>query len=183
MWLPTTADTPKLIDALRKLGVDDSTSDSASAWTIRTFETIYYFTRTSPESNSLSNAISTTSTCTSVTLDYIYILEAEVDKALDTSDGMVSGAQAITEDPAFEGFNEALCRMVNGPDLDLSFSFTLEVDQNNSIYEGTTRFQPITASFTASLHQAKVRGESACAVLLKCATLANITLEPVGAWD
>ncbi|KAF5588579.1 uncharacterized protein FSUBG_11436 [Fusarium subglutinans] len=102
MWFPTTADTPKLIDALRKLGVNDSTSDSASTCTIRTSETTYYSARTSPDSDSLLDVISIASTCTTVTLDFISILGAEVDRALDPSEGLVSGAQAITEDPAFE---------------------------------------------------------------------------------
>ncbi|KAF5238830.1 hypothetical protein FANTH_10158 [Fusarium anthophilum] len=103
MWFTTTADTPKLIDALRKLGVNDSTSDSASTCTIRTFETTYYSARTSPDSDSLSDVISIASTCTTVTLAFISVLEAEVGIALDPSDGLVPGAQAITEGPAFEG--------------------------------------------------------------------------------
>lgn len=61
--------------------------------------------------------------------------------------------------------------MVGGPDIDLSFSFTLHVDHNNQTHEETARFQSITESFTASLHQAKAQGESAYKVILKCATL------------
>ncbi|KLO86834.1 hypothetical protein CEK26_003790 [Fusarium fujikuroi] len=90
MWLPTTADTPKLIDVLRKLGINDSTSDSASTCTIRSYETRYYFARTSPESDSPLDAISIATT-------------SEVDKEIDPSDGLMPGAQAITEDPGFEG--------------------------------------------------------------------------------
>lgn len=61
--------------------------------------------------------------------------------------------------------------MVGGPDIDLSFSFSLGVDHNNYTHEETTRFQSITEPFIASLHQAKAQGESACKAILKCATL------------
>lgn len=61
--------------------------------------------------------------------------------------------------------------MIGGPDLDLSFSFTLEVDQNNCIIEKPTRFQSIMVSLTASLQQAKADGKSVCKAIVKCATI------------
>ncbi|SCO80674.1 uncharacterized protein FRV6_04887 [Fusarium oxysporum] len=154
MWPLSTVGTPKLTDALRKLGINDYTSESASTCTIRTLETIYYSARTSVKSSSLLDA-------TYIGTTFIHILE-EVHEALDASG---SRSEVVIE------FNEALRRRVGGPEIDLSFSFTLEADQNNYIHEETTEFRYPTASFTASLHQAKAHGKSACKVILNCATL------------
>ncbi|KAF5637116.1 hypothetical protein F52700_4853 [Fusarium sp. NRRL 52700] len=116
MWLPIITDRLRLIDALRKPGVNGSTSDSTSKCSIRTFETAYYSARTRPESDSLSASTSIASTSTSVTLDFISILEAEFDTSIDPSDGLVLGAQAITEDAAFEGTSH----LMNGRKLVLT---------------------------------------------------------------
>ncbi|KAF5577136.1 hypothetical protein FPCIR_12250 [Fusarium pseudocircinatum] len=82
MWLLTTVNSSKLLNALRKLGIN------------KLYLALSFY---------LFDAISITTTCTSVTLDFISILEAEVEDALCPSNGLVSGAQTITGDPAFEG--------------------------------------------------------------------------------
>ncbi|EXA32027.1 hypothetical protein FOQG_16929 [Fusarium oxysporum f. sp. raphani 54005] len=102
MWPLSTVGTPKLTDALRKLGINDYTSESASTCTIRTSETIYYSARTSVKSSSLLDATYIGTTWTSATLDFIHILE-EVHEALDASGSRSVGIQAIAEDSGIEG--------------------------------------------------------------------------------
>ncbi|KAJ4081291.1 hypothetical protein NW760_012649 [Fusarium oxysporum] len=102
MWPLSTVGTPKLTDALRKLGINDYTSESASTCTIRTLETIYYSARTSVKSSSLLDATYIGTTWTSATLDFIHTLE-EVHEALDASGSRSVGIQAIAEDSGIEG--------------------------------------------------------------------------------
>ncbi|KAF5983610.1 hypothetical protein FCOIX_3136 [Fusarium coicis] len=107
------------------------------------------------ERNSTSDDISIATTYTSVALDFISILEAEVDEALDPPDSLVLAAQAVTEDPAFEG----KCHFMNRRKLEL---------------RETTRFQSITASLAASLHQANAREKWAYTLIPNCATLGQV---------
>ncbi|KAF4457330.1 hypothetical protein F53441_720 [Fusarium austroafricanum] len=162
MYIPTTIDIPEVMDARAivsamasaRCGANNSTSDSASTSTMRTSETLYFSAKTSQGSDCSSDVASTVTMCTSETFD--------------SSEALAQKPKPVRKILAFEAkFEEALRNTVEEPVIDLLFSFTRVVKQNNHFDDETTRSPSTIASFTAFLRQAMVDRKSACKELFK----------------